>query len=267
MTAIDRVRRMPCMVPWASARINTAEVRRRLEMQLYFIEMMEMRRIVVARRWTVRAHSAQAMLQDAQLLEPRKCYMVAAYRAASMTSITAVEANVMRFITHVRVSPERAAVVDEWLAAKRVAHNAKNAALEEDRDEAEGWWAPDDADCDADLRMAATLLHVFECLETGRRYTIDVYGWGIDRHDGVHIAVVDVTSSAWKTRSGPFDLGLVADFRRAEKRMASIRRGWERQVAADVAATAIQRAWRRARADPAHPICRKRLRAEFEALA
>ena len=54
------------------------------------------------------------------------------------------------------------------------------------------------------------------------------------------------------------------DERRAMQSTISIRRGWELREVADVAARVIQRAWRRARADPTHPICRKRLREEFE---
>lgn len=258
---------LPRMVAWASDRVNVAEVRRRLELAHNCQETMAVKKICITRRWSPHVDIEKI---EASILEPRKCYVVAAYRPSredprDHAVIDAVEANVMRFITHQRVTPERAAVVDEWLAARRVAVTAKD-VMEDGFDDGQ-WWRHDDPDFDymfAELRVAAKLLHIFEDLATGRRFAIDVFGWGIDRHDGVHIQVMDVLSSSWEIMQAPPPAPSLARF--GMDRMESIRRGWERHVAAEAAAMVIQRAWRRARADPAHPICRKRLRAEFESL-
>ena len=242
---------LPRMMPWSSDRINVAEVRRRLHMMRNLSAELTLGFVLgisIARRWYLRTSYPQ-------VLEPRTCYVVAAYR--DVLNSTRVEANVMRFITHVPVSAERAAVVDEWLAARHAIRVAERARDNDDDDDDDDVYEDDNDAREEDLGMCAKLLHVFEDLATGRRFTIDVFGWDIDRRDGVHIAVMDVTSFGWGVRRD-------VDEGRAVKSMDSIRRGWELGVVAGVAARVIQRAWRRARADPAHPICRKRLREEFE---
>lgn len=241
-------------VPWSSDRVNVAEVRHRLE-----LSRNPYLNISIARDWTVHATPWRG-----RVLEPHKIYVVAVYHLAydpsehTFDRITSVDANVMRFVAREQVSPQRAAVVDEWLVRRR-----------------ENELFIDDADQTPEL---AKYLHVFEDLATGKRFRIDVFGWGIDRHDGLRIQVMDVVSSSWYIRpyirpcANPSTTWYIPPYaenraNRAIKSMRSIRRCWERGVAADVAAMTIQRAWLRARADPAHPICRARLQAEFDELS
>jgi hypothetical protein len=256
----------PRMFPWASDRLNMAEVRARLESGLHPFMATGTADVGVCRQW-------RPLVGDNcdwwDYFVPNEVYMVAAYREKH-GSVTAVEASVMRFIAYVKVPEARAAIVDAYVDADRFT------TLHKCDGDSDGEY---DEDIEAhlyvlrSLRKAAKLYYVFEdlCDDRRRRYRIDLFGGAIpsdtQKRTDVKIDVMRIGSTTWYVRGQDTSLRTPEGKREVQaqhRRMDSIRRGWELGIVADVAARTIQRAWRRARADPAHPVCRKRLRAEFE---
>lgn len=250
------------MFPWASDRLNIVEVCRRLEFGQSPYNA-EARKIAIFRQWKMWGGTNYRCWSH---FVPMKVYMIAAapYQC-TQSSVTSAEANVLRFIEYVKAPVERVTSVDRYIDSKKF--TASHGHNDEDSD--------DDV-CDnyyeylrelEDIRVAAKLYYVFEDLTADRRrYTIDIFGRSIPSATGefmttcVRIYVLDIGSNAWHTRSreSASSRAFVCS------RMQSIRRGWELGIVAEVAARTIQQAWRDARADPEHPLCCKRLRAEYD---